>query len=108
MGRREDDWGHGNGAVQIIILRYAPDSPEIRASLDAHRAFLNRYVGNGEFVCCGPLPGRAGEVIIARRKMREDAGKVMEKEPYVAGGCATFEIFSFNPSAYADGFEKFL
>lgn len=94
--------------MQIIILRYAPDAPEIGASLDAHRAFLNRYLGNGEFVCYGALPDRAGEVIIARRKMRENAAKMMEKEPYVAAGSATFTIYSFNPSAYADGFEKFL
>lgn len=94
--------------MQVIILRYAPDAPEIRVSLDAHRAFLNRHLGNGDFVCSGPLPERAGEVIIARRKTREDIAKVMEKEPYVAAGSATFEVFSFNPSAYADGFEKFL
>lgn len=94
--------------MQIIILRYAPEAPEIKAALGAHRAFLNRHVGNGEFVCTGALADRSGEVIIARRKMREDAAKVMEKEPYVAAGSATFEIYPFNPSAYADGFEKFL
>lgn len=95
--------------MQIIILRYLdPDSLAMAGALEAHRAFLNRHLGSGDFVCNGALEEKKGEVIIARRKTHGDLGKIMEKEPFVACGAATFELLAFNPSAYADGFHKFL
>ncbi len=93
----------------VIILRYHdPAAPALLASLDAHRAFLNRHFSNGDFVCAGPLPDKAGEVIIARRKVRDEIARIMEREPYVAGGAAGYDLFPFNPATYAEGFERFL
>ncbi len=91
----------------VILLDYTAPLADIDRHMRAHVKFLNAQYASGTFVVSGRRIPRTGGVILARGKSREEIEAIMNEDPFVARGAATFEVVEFNSSQKAPGFEPF-
>jgi uncharacterized protein YciI len=61
----------------------------------AHREFVEREVAEGRFLCSGPRLDAVGGVMLVYGEDVEVGGALIEGDPLVAAGVASFEITPF-------------
>jgi uncharacterized protein YciI len=76
-------------------MNYVKPLDVIDELLPAHRIFLEANYRSGLFMLSGPREPRTGGVILARAGNREELAKVLDQDPFVRQGAATYEIIEF-------------
>lgn len=86
----------------VIALTYDKPTEEIDALLAAHRAFLREQYDNGVFLMSGRMVPRTGGIIIAMADSRADIEAILELDPFLQAGAASYQITEFVPTMTAD------
>ena len=76
----------------LIFLNSIPGkalSPEVVHRHAAHLAELDK---DGKLFLAGPIPERAGGLIVLRSKSLAEARAIAEEDPMVRGGYQTYEL----------------
>lgn len=84
----------------LVLLRYERPLAEIDRLMPDHVAFLEKGFEQGLFLLAGRRDPREGGVILARAPSAEALAGLMELDPFVREGVASFEILSFRSSLH--------
>jgi uncharacterized protein YciI len=90
----------------VIELTYKAPLADIDASMAAHVRFLKKYYAAGNFLVSGRQIPRAGGIILAVGKDRQQIEGIIREDPFVKSGLADFRIIEFRPSQRADDIQK--
>ena len=89
--------------MYVITLHYIASTDTIDATLDAHRAHLDRQFAAGVFIAAGPKVPRDGGVIIAAGIERERLDAVIAEDPFSLRGLVAFDVVEFKATRLAPG-----
>jgi uncharacterized protein YciI len=81
--------------MYLVLVNYVKPMEVIDELLPAHRAFLEANYRDGRFLVSGPREPRSGGIILARAGGREELARVLDQDPFVVQGAATYEIIEF-------------
>jgi uncharacterized protein YciI len=90
----------------IVTLTYLQPLAKIDALMPQHVAWLRRHYEGGLFIASGRQKPRNGDVILTRTASRANLKAVLEADPFVQSGCASYEVIEFKPSMTAPGAES--
>lgn len=79
----------------LVHVNYVKPAEVIDALLPAHRKFLEANYESGLFLLSGPREPRTGGIILAQAGSRWELAAVLEQDPFVTEGAATYEIIEF-------------
>ena len=88
----------------LILFKMVPGrtlSPEV---LESHAAHLSELDRTGRLVLAGPVPERAGGLIVLRVASLADAKAVADEDPLVRGGDQTYELGTWLMSNHRNGY----
>jgi len=91
----------------IVLLTYVKPLAEVDRRMRAHVKFLQEHYAAKTFIASGRQVPRTGGVILARAASKEALVEVMQRDPFVQNGVATFEIVQFRTSQHDPGFAPF-
>lgn len=91
----------------VVLLTYVKPLEEIDAKMKAHVAFLRACYSAKVFIASGRRVPRTGGVILARAPTKEELAAVMDKDPFVRDGLATYELVEFKTSQFDPAFKPF-
>ena len=91
----------------VILLKYTRPLDEIDALMREHVAFLEDCYRAGVFLASGRQVPRKGGVILAVAPDRKDLETVLEHDPFVREGVATYEIVEFRTSLHHPALKRF-
>ncbi len=92
----------------VVLLTYVRPLEEVDRHMKAHMAHLREAYREKRFIASGRRIPRSGGVILARGHDKEVIQALMEKDPFVIEGVATFEIIEFNTSQSDPAFKPFV
>jgi uncharacterized protein YciI len=81
--------------MYLVLMNYVKPLEVVDEYLPAHRKFLEDGYQKGVFLLSGPREPRSGGVILAQAGSRWELAAVLEQDPYVTEGVATYEIIEF-------------
>jgi uncharacterized protein YciI len=81
--------------VFVIVLDYLAALPVVDQHLAAHRAHLAEQYAAGKFVVSGPQVPRSGGVIVARCGDRAEVDAIMQRDPFIREGVASYRVIEF-------------
>jgi uncharacterized protein YciI len=84
----------------VIVLTYTKPLAEVDRLMRSHVAFLEEGYRSGLFLASGRQVPRRGGVILAVARDRTSLEAVMEQDPFVREGAATFEVLEFRTSLH--------
>jgi len=93
--------------MYVVLLTYKRPLAEIDAAMHAHVAFLEEAFRAGQFIAAGRQVPRQGGVILAVAKSRDELEDLMQRDPFVRDGLASFEIVEFRTSLHHPAFSHF-
>ena len=79
----------------LIFLNGIPGRPLSPEVMNLHAAHLAELDKDGKLVLAGPIPERAGGLIVLRTGNLADARAIAEEDPLVRGGYQTYELGSW-------------
>lgn len=79
----------------VILLEYQVSTEVMERHVAAHRAHLAAYYAAGKLVVSGPQVPRTGGVIVARLGSRADVDALMQADPFIREGVATYRVVEF-------------
>lgn len=82
----------------VLLVTYAVPLNRIDELLDDHRSWLDEQFAAGTFLVSGPQVPRTGGAIIATAESREHLEALVESDPLVRSGSASYEIVEFTPT----------
>ncbi len=85
----------------LILLHYAKPLETVDLHMKAHMTFVRACYREKIFLVSGRRVPRTGGVILARAASREALVEIVERDPFVVEGVATYEIVEFKTSQYA-------
>ena len=91
----------------VVLLKYEKPLGEIDRLMPEHVAFLRRCYRAGVFVASGRQVPREGGVILAVAPKRSDLEEILEADPFVRDGAATFTIVEFKTSLHHPALSSF-
>lgn len=94
--------------MYILILSYKKGLDAVELHLDAHKDYLNKHYKSGSFIASGRRNPRTGGVIICRANDEESVRSLISEDPFSEFGVADYEVIEFEPTMFAEGFEKFI
>jgi uncharacterized protein YciI len=68
------------------IIEYTQDKAKVQAVRPTHRQYLTELKARGQLVACGPFTDDSGALIIYEATTPEDAEKLLQNDPFNAGG----------------------
>ena len=84
----------------IVLLRYTRPLDEIDRHMPEHVAYLRQCYAASVFVASGRREPRDGGVILARGVTREQLEGILDLDPFVVAGVATYEVIEFRTSQH--------
>lgn len=81
--------------MYLVLMNYVKPLEVIDELLPAHRAFLEANYRAGLFLVSGPREPRNGGIILAQAGSRADLAALLDQDPFVQQGAATYEIIEF-------------
>lgn len=78
------------------LLSYSGEVDRDGPLFAAHKDFIVQHVEAGTFVCSGPRVGVAGGAILVRGDDEAEVRALLDADPFVADGFATYELHQFN------------
>jgi uncharacterized protein YciI len=91
----------------VVLLTYQRPLREIDRRMPEHVAFLEEGYRAGLFAASGRQIPRKGGVILAVAPDRESLAALMELDPFVREGLATYEIVEFRTSLHHPSLKRF-
>ena len=91
----------------VVLLTYVKPLPEVDRHMRAHVKFLQEQYAARTFVASGRQVPRTGGVILARGPSKDALVELMQRDPFVQNGVATFEVIEFRTSQSDPGFAAF-
>lgn len=91
----------------IVLLTYVKPLELVDQHMKAHMAFVKSCYRDRLFITSGRRTPRTGGVILARATSKAALTSVMERDPFVTEGLATYEIIEFKTSQFDKEFEPF-
>jgi uncharacterized protein len=82
-------------AYHLIFLNGVPERPLSLEVVNLHAAHLEELDKAGKLVLAGPVPERAGGLIVLRTESLAEARAIAEEDPMVRGGYQTYELGSW-------------
>ena len=79
----------------VIVLDYLAPLPVVDQHLAAHRAHLAEQYAAGNLVVSGPQLPRTGGVIVACCGSRTEVESMMQRDPFVREGVASYRVIEF-------------
>jgi uncharacterized protein len=76
----------------LIFLHSIPERPLSPEVVDLHANHLAELDDSGKLVMAGPLPDRAGGLIVLRTGSVAEAMAIAEEDPMVRGAYQTYEL----------------
>ena len=94
----------------VVSLHYLVPLSAIDAAMRSHVAFLERQRKVGVFIAWGRKVPRTGGIILACGNSRDEIERIMQDDPFVAGGLAEVEVTEFlpKPGAVVAGVQRLL
>ena len=89
----------------LVTLTYLKPLTEIDALMDAHVAFLQTQFAKGTFVAAGRQLPREGGIILARNLTKPALTTLMQQDPFVTAGAASFVVTEFRTSLHHADFK---
>jgi uncharacterized protein YciI len=68
------------------IIEYTQDRDKVQAIRPTHRQYLTDLKGRGQLAACGPFTDDSGALIVYEAPTREEAEKLLQNDPFHAGG----------------------
>jgi uncharacterized protein YciI len=93
--------------MYLVLLTYVRPLSDVDALMKDHVAFLKRCYQGKVFVASGRRVPRTGGVILARAPDEATLRTIMDLDPFVANGVATYELVRFNTSMFDPAFAPF-
>ncbi len=84
----------------IVTLTYTKPLDEIDRMMRRHVRFLEECYRAGVFIASGRRVPRTGGVILAVSPSCEDLEEILDHDPFVSEGAATYEIMEFRTSLH--------
>ena len=81
--------------MYLVLMNYVKPLEVIDELLPAHRKFLEDNYQKGLFLLSGPREPRSGGIVLAQCGSRWELAAVLEQDPFVTEGAATYEIIEF-------------
>jgi uncharacterized protein YciI len=72
--------------------------PILRNCLAAHIEYLDEQFAAGCFIAAGRRVPRTGGVILCRASNREALETILDRDPFILNGVATYEVIEFAPT----------
>ncbi|CAB5279398.1 YCII-like protein [Burkholderia multivorans] len=94
----------GHFDMYVIDIHYTASLERIDDALERHRAYLQPLLDKGIFIAAGPKVPRAGGVILAARIDRDALEAILQTDPFVTEGLATYRVTEFRITRAATGF----
>ena len=91
----------------VVLLTFKKPLSEVDRLMGEHVGFLEDCYRAGVFLACGRQVPRKGGVILAVSPSREDLDEVMQHDPFVRDGVATYEIVEFRSSLHHPALARF-
>lgn len=79
----------------VILLDYQVPLDVMEQHLAAHRAHLALQYAAGKLVVSGPQVPRSGGVIVARCQDRAEVEAMMQRDPFIREGVASYRVVEF-------------
>ena len=79
----------------VVLLDYLVPLEVIERHLGAHRAHLAEQYAAGRLLVSGPRLPRRGGVIIARCPDRAELDAMMQRDPFIRQGVASYRVVEF-------------
>ena len=92
----------------VILLDYQVPLEVMEQHLAAHRAHLAEHYAAGRLVVSGPQQPRSGGVIIARAGDRAEVDAMMQADPFIRSGVASYRVVEFVARATCPELEGFV
>ncbi|UOK40480.1 hypothetical protein MJP36_11715 [Pseudomonas palleroniana] len=87
-----------------IKLTYLRPVEEIQAHLEAHKAWLVKYIQSGIILFAGPLTDESGGFILAYGERHSDIQQIVAEDPFDVYRLATFDILGCDPAVRTSDF----
>jgi len=91
----------------IVLLTYVKPLPELDRHMRAHVKFLQEHYAAKTFIASGRQVPRTGGVILARGPSKEALVELVQRDPFVENGVATYEVIEFRTSQFDPAFATF-
>ena len=91
----------------VVLLTYVKPLPEVDRHMRAHVKFLQEHYATETFIASGRQVPRTGGVILARSPSKEALVELMQRDPFIQNGVATFEVIQFRTSQHDPAFAPF-
>ncbi|VWC21326.1 YCII-related [Burkholderia seminalis] len=91
-------------SMYVIDIHYTASLERIDDALERHRAYLQPQFDKGIFIAAGPKVPREGGMILAARIDRDALDAILETDPFVTEGLATYRVTEFRITRAASGF----
>lgn len=92
----------------IFNLTYVKPISEVEKILPAHINYLEEYYDAKKFICSGRKNPRTGGIILCNCATKQEAEKIMERDPFFQEKIAQYEIVEFIPSKSSAAFKKII
>ena len=79
----------------VILLDYQVPLDGMEQHLAAHRVHLAEQYAAGKLVVSGPQVPRTGGVIVARCGDRAEVEAMMQRDPFILAGVASYRVIEF-------------
>ena len=96
-GRRETKY-------YLIFLNSIPGKPLSPQVVNLHAAHLAELDRDGKLVLAGPIPERAGGLIVLRTASLVEAKAIADEDPLIRGGYQTYELGTWFMSNRQNGY----
>src|ERR1700733_13055762 len=84
--------GREEAVYHLIFLNGIPGRPLSSEAVNLHAAHLEKLDKDGKLVLAGPIPERAGGLIVLRTGSLAEARAIAEEDPMIRGGYQTYEL----------------
>ena len=81
----------------VVILKFK-DKSKAAASMEAHNDWIAKGFEDGVFLTVGTLQPSAGGAILANGLDRATLDQRLSKDPFIAEGIVSAEIFEISPA----------
>lgn len=92
----------------LILLQYIRPLSAIDHFMEEHKAFLNKYYREGNFIFSGRRIPRTGGLILCKAENRRQVEEIISEDPLDKNSLAMYEIIEFQPTQCLAGMEHFL
>lgn len=79
----------------LIILDYMKPLDVVDQHVDAHRSHLGKQFAAGHLLMSGPQIPRKGGVILSCLKTRAEVDAMMQQDPFIQNGVASYQVTEF-------------